>query len=504
MTTPSQITRSTDFVKQSLVEDFVTALNTLFSTNQQDSADDERLVWKIILDVGRDLLASLLSLRCWEVSAKHLEHYPGARLRLDADYRVTVTTTLGTVNVPTFAFRDAKGKTRNPAKAVVFPRHKRCRSSSLCLEWETWLGGQLPFRQAQEALSFFTHGATQLEDTTIARHTVAIGASIDRSWTYKTPADIQAILQTRATRDNETGKPLLYLSSDACALRRYTDETFEASWKMMNGIRMWCVDAASGGIIHLGGEYTWGNCEEVRACFEQIVMEYIPTGETAPQVVFLTDGMEWLRTWVGPVLPQDTLFILDFYHAMEHLAKYARGRFGTNKRKRESWYRRKRRALLGKRVRKSKTQSTRKGHKKKPRSEWGKRRAAGVVHLSDNIHGAGETLVNHLINEKVPTKHDDRHSKLLNYISENAERMDYPSYRARGIQIGSGAMESLHRIAAQCRLKLPGARWLEETSKAVLNTRMMRLAGRWDDFWQGPGRDTRLCNAFGLGDILMA
>ena len=97
----------------------------------------------------------------------------------------------------------------------------------------------------------------------------------------------------------------------------------------MNGIRMWCVDDASGSILHLGGEYTWGNCEAVGACFEQIVAEYLPTGETAPHVVFLTDGMEWLRTWIGPVLPKDTIFILDFYHAAEHLAAYARERFGV-------------------------------------------------------------------------------------------------------------------------------------------------------------------------------
>ena len=50
------------------------------------------------------------------------------------------------------------------------------------------------------------------------------------------------------------------------------------------------------------------------------------------------------------------------------------------------------------------------------------------------------------------------------------------------MQVGSGAMESLHRIASQGRLKVAGARWRAHTARAVLNTRMLLLAERWDEF----------------------
>ena len=62
--------------------------------------------------------------------------------------------------------------------------------------------------------------------------------------------------------------------------------------------------------------------------------------------------------------------------------------------------------------------------------------------------------------------------------------MNYPEYLRRGYQIGSGAMESLHRTGSQQRTKVPGARWLADTSQAVFNFRMVQLVGKWDAFWE--------------------
>jgi hypothetical protein len=54
------------------------------------------------------------------------------------------------------------------------------------------------------------------------------------------------------------------------------------------------------------------------------------------------------------------------------------------------------------------------------------------------------------------------------------------------MQIGSGAMESLHRVAGQMRLRLADARWTAERAVAVRNTRLMLLADRWSAFWSHP------------------
>ena len=57
-------------------------------------------------------------------------------------------------------------------------------------------------------------------------------------------------------------------------------------------------------------------------------------------------------------------------------------------------------------------------------------------------------------------------------------------------------MESLHRNGSQLRLKRPGAKWCVETAQAVLNLRMLKLSGRWDDFWTRPDLLDRLNREF--------
>ena len=496
MTALSQIARQPDSVKHHLVDLFEEQLDRLLSCAQGLVGRALEVgVWELLTEFGRELLSSLLARACWSATAAELASQPGGRLRLDRDYWLTQTTTLGQVQVPLFAYRDEGGKVRAPARKAVFPLHPKCRSSELCLEWETRLGSQLPFRQAQQGLSVFTHGATKLEDSTIARHTALIGAVLDRRWTYRSAADIEAILQEKATKDTETGKPLLYLSTDAHALRRYIDESFDASWKMVNGIRMWCVDKHTGQILHLGGEYTWGDCREVGKRFKSLIAELVPDGEHAPQVVLLTDGMEWIRTWVFPQMPEGTTFILDFYHAIEHIAAFARAWLGAGTKAAQAWTSKVRTALFGKRGYTRKRQSKRRGHKKRRRQGPSNKR---TIHPSNNPHGAGEALARELSAMSVSEVHDDALEKLVYYIGQNADRMDYPSYRARGMQVGSGAMESFHRVASQMRLKLAGARWLPENALAVMNARMMMLADRWTGFWEQQGLTQQLQAAFGV------
>jgi len=75
----------------------------------------------------------------------------------------------------------------------------------------------LPFRRAQEALGGFLYGAIPQEDTLRAAHMV--GGAIDRTWVYRPVDEFSGILDERATRDAETGRPVLYLSQDAHAER---------------------------------------------------------------------------------------------------------------------------------------------------------------------------------------------------------------------------------------------------------------------------------------------
>ena len=472
-----------------LLSEHVTAL---FERPPDSERGLEIAVWKVVIEVGAALLTACLALACWRVTERATGGRP-VRLRLDEDYILGRSTTFGPLKVPLFAYRDGP-VTRCPARREVFPLHPKCRSSVLLLEWEARLGSQLPFRQAEDGLEFFSHGAVHTEDTTISRHIGVIGPLLDHTWTSRTREDVSDLLVNRATRDRKTGRPLVYVSTDAHALRRYVDDTWKAEQKMINGIRLWCIDDHTGQTLHLGGEYTWGDCREVAARMQALI-ELLPTDDAAPQVVLVADGMPWIRDHVFPVMPDGTQFILDFYHLAQRLARYAADKYGANTKKARAWVRRIVTPLTGKRPYRRKTLKTRRGHRK----NRGRRRDPfRTVHPSAHPHGTGDDLMWTLIEGEPDSEALD---ELIGYVGANLDRIDYASYREHGMQIGSGAMESLHRVASQMRLKLAGARWTASRATAVLNFRLMLLANRWDAFWSQADISGTLAMAFGSATV---
>ncbi|MCY4459537.1 MAG: ISKra4 family transposase, partial [Albidovulum sp.] len=59
-------------------------------------------------------------------------------------------------------------------------------------------------------------------------------------------------------------------------------------------------------------------------------------------------------------------------------------------------------------------------------------------------------------------------AKCIDYFKENRERMRYGSYRKRGMQIGSGVVETSCRHIVGLRLKRPGSRWTLKGANAML------------------------------------
>jgi hypothetical protein len=76
------------------------------------------------------------------------------------------------------------------------------------------------------------------------------------------------------------------------------------------------------------------------------------------------------------------------------------------------------------------------------------------------------------------------HGRVVGYFGNQAHRMDYPSYRAKGWQSGSGLVESACKRVGQ-RLKGAGMRWGEDGADALCHLRALFLSddGQWDAFW---------------------
>jgi hypothetical protein len=79
------------------------------------------------------------------------------------------------------------------------------------------------------------------------------------------------------------------------------------------------------------------------------------------------------------------------------------------------------------------------------------------------------------------------HRQVTQYVHNHMDRMDYPSYRAAGWQIGSGHIEAACRTLINERLKKSGMRWGEDGADAVCHLRALFKgdAEQWDVFWAG-------------------
>ena len=274
---------------------------------------------------------------------------------------------------------------------------------------------------------------------------------------------------------------------------------------MANGLRLWCIDRNNGAIIHLGGEFTWGDCHAVGDIIHWLIETgHLPAdGNYGEGVVatptILTDGMPWIEDYVVAKFTA-ALVILDAYHAMERLMHYASVRFGKQSEAARRFYDNCLRLLFGTPLKKA-PKKRKNNHQEARSNAEGKRNTFTVppwlnTETSERGVKPVTVLLEQLSFEDIPNHDADTHEKLVSYIEHNAYRMDYTRYRRRGYQIGSGAMESLHRTGSQKRLKLPGAKWLPESSQAIFNVRMLYLCGRWDEFWKQKDLYPQLVRAF--------
>jgi len=486
------LTSASDAVKTSVSEVLDPGVESLMKAADAGASarELELLALKTMNELARFVLSLALARRnrvAMEADIERRNLTPeNVSVRLDRDYWMSLMTTVGPIRIPMYSYRDRSGVlpvTLSPGREV-FPLYPKCRSTELCLEWESRLAGQQPFRKAEEMLTYFTHDSVKLEDTTIERHAVRVGHLIEQKWLYRSRSDIIEILKARATCDLKTGRPILYWSSDAHALKRFVNESWTSEWKMMNGLRLWCEDRRTRRIIHIGGEFTCGDAKYLTERMSDLLASGIVSASgdfgdgLVAQYVFVADGMPWFEQHLTKMLP-DVVVILDAYHVMERLAAYTKLCRCLHDPK--TFYQSALNLLLGQTPKKGEPGHVRKGHTKRRRRPPPRRRPdvsarscrAAVRSLLAQIKALNDT--------------SSEHRKLLEYIEANAYRMEYQHYRARGFQIGSGAMESLHRTGSQERLKRAGARWLPETLEGMFRLRMLEMVGRWNEWWSQPG-----------------
>jgi hypothetical protein len=79
----------------------------------------------------------------------------------------------------------------------------------------------------------------------------------------------------------------------------------------------------------------------------------------------------------------------------------------------------------------------------------------------------------------------------LSYYTTHRTRMDYAAYRARGLQIGSGSVESGCKQVVSARLKGAGMIWATEGAEAVAVVRAWLKSERWQEAMELRGAPKR-------------
>jgi hypothetical protein len=164
-------------------------------------------------------------------------------------------------------------------------------------------------------------------------------------------------------------------------------------------------------------------------------------------VVFLGDGAAWVWELARVNFPM-AVFILDFFHAAEHLQWLAE-------------------ALFGEKTDQSKTQW----------EQWAK-----VLKEQPD----GLEIVLREAREALPRRGQRREAALqqIAYFERNTDKMRYAEYLARGLFIGSGVVEAGCKTVIGLRLKQSGMFWGVTGAQNVLDVRSLLENRQFGLFWE--------------------
>ena len=166
----------------------------------------------------------------------------------------------------------------------------------------------------------------------------------------------------------------------------------------------------------------------------------------AKEVVYLGDGAAWIRTEHYRHFSRAT-FIIDWFHASEHVWDCGKKLFGEGTKATEKWVK-ERLDLLW--------------------DGWTKKLIDDLKKQRKKYRGSKREALN----------------TLIRYVSTNEEQMRYDVFRDKGYDIGSGAVEAACKHVVGKRLKQSGMIWSRADSSATLSLRVTWLNDRWEQLWQ--------------------
>lgn len=165
------------------------------------------------------------------------------------------------------------------------------------------------------------------------------------------------------------------------------------------------------------------------------------------EVVTVNDGSDWIQSFIDYHIPQATR-ILDFRHALDYISEAGQAVLGKGTEAFRQWF---------------STMAHQLKHKPPQRT------------IADLCLLQSKTSTD----EQIAAIDDARR-----YLQKREKLIDYPHFRAKEYPIGSGSVESSHKLVVQSRMKQSGMRWAEDNIDPMLALRNLVCNGRWSSGWR--------------------
>jgi hypothetical protein len=158
------------------------------------------------------------------------------------------------------------------------------------------------------------------------------------------------------------------------------------------------------------------------------------------------DGAEWIARQYGKQLPMLEETILDYYHLRDHVIGVSHVLYGEGTAKALDW----RKTMMG--------------------VVW----EQGSLVLLDRL---SPYLRRHRCGAKAEALRS-----LQQYVAKRVDMTDYPTFRAKGYDCGSGPTESFCGTLT-LRLKARGMRWDADNAEAIMALGSLYYSKLWQDYW---------------------
>lgn len=167
----------------------------------------------------------------------------------------------------------------------------------------------------------------------------------------------------------------------------------------------------------------------------------------ANQRAAITDGASWIARQLRINLPMITTHVLDFYHLAQHVHAAAELCLGREPAAAEAW----------------------------AHARLGEAKRGGAAPVLDAIDALARTVRRSKVKREALRQ-------LRGYIAERREMLNYPRFRRRGWDIGSGPTEGGGKTLAW-RVRGPGMKWDLDHAADMMNLQALYESGQATQYW---------------------